>query len=30
MNLWRTLFFILSDSHYSKPDKNKTLGMLTQ
>ena len=30
MNLWRALFFILSGSHYRKPDKNKTLGMLTQ
>lgn len=30
MNLWRTLFFILPGSHYRKPDKNKTLGMLTQ
>lgn len=30
MNLWRTLFFILLDSHYRKPDKNKTLDMLTQ
>lgn len=30
MNLWRTLFLILSGSHYRKPDKNKTLDMLTQ
>lgn len=29
MNLWRTFFFILLGSHYHKPDKNKTLGMLT-